>query len=420
MPPLAPGAHYTYLWWFGDNGYSFEETPRRSFLRSNETLEVFAGPTENYGTGGPPPAYTTSNIHPTVHLTINEEIMDDGEYVHIQHYRNAVPEDTMYLIITYAGIQNQTLYNARLKLLADPDVIILSDMIQGFPSFTPNNEFYNGYDTWHLRNLTGEQERSILVPVKVNSTERSDVSFSAELFTSEPEEKHSETLFYEAACNVPVAESHDPNMMVERSNAKNDCHYGGKTIEYTVHFENIGEGATHYVSVVAHLDEDLNMSTIRSILAPKEYGNTSVVESTLNHGYKRSQGPIYKIDTAAHKIYFEFNDLQLKSPHETNNLRETRSSVTFTIDVNEGYVFGPPITSYSTIVFDTNDPMDTDTAYTSCRNPDFTTSIVMSSCENSQSNGYWGLSLCCWLAILLAVLLLITILTYLKRRRSTN
>ena len=79
----------------------------------------------------------------------------------------------------------------------------------------------------------------------------------------------------------------------------------------------------------------------------------------------------YYINHNDRTITFEFQDLKLFGTGDPllQNLNLSKSSVSFTIDAKPDYVFGPPIISYSTIVFDENDALVTDTVFTQCNNP---------------------------------------------------
>lgn len=450
LRPPARTAFYTHFWWFGDNGFSFDSIAYHSFSRSTQ-CQVFALTTENYGTGGAPPRYADTTFTPNEDVVPTPEILENGQYLRLQHYRGAVPGDTMYIILTY---KNPTDYYARgrITLSLPPSTAILSDMISEFrASFNPNGEVQSG-NTWNFDYLPANAERSILIPVRIDEDAEinEELSFSAQLWidgasnlkmvrqilgTASGEEiilteggtTNDSLSNGEPIANYPlaitVANSHDPNKIVESSNAHNDCLYGGKTIEYTVHFQNVGDGPTHFVSVAVHLDDDVDMNTIRDIIGPIEYNGRPVRRDAILGHYRRSYGPVYNIDEARRILFFEFHDLQLRSPlsDSTMNLDFTQSFVKFKIDVNEGYEFGPPIKAQATIIFDENAPINTGIAYTFCNQPIITHQDgAPYPSGNTNDDGAWYNSLCCWLSIILALLLLILIIICLRRRKKKD
>ena len=108
LQPSQQGAFFTHLWWFGDGGFSFINQPIHSYDNSGSgSISGISVVTENYGTGGPPPLPLTvynvsSNPSPI-------SILNPGKSIYMQHYRNAVINDTMYVILTYGN----TGYNNR-------------------------------------------------------------------------------------------------------------------------------------------------------------------------------------------------------------------------------------------------------------------------------------------------------------------
>lgn len=419
LTPTSNVSQFTQLWWFGDNGFSFARVPEHNFHRTGVT-KICAITTENYGSGGAPPLIRDTVIPPS---KVNEDfgVLAPGEYVKIQNYRNAVPGDTMYLLITYRNPHPESAgwpyaSEGNLKLFVDPSTRILGTELQAHPEYMPNGEMFNGHNTWRLTGIGLAPERTILVPIQVTATRRTDVLFRVELWMDSIPVNGNNGHAKDAAL-VKVTKSHDPNIMIEESNAQYDCEYGGKMIHYDIHFENIGKGETHYVSVVAQLDKNVNMQSVRNIQFPWQYINPAIHQNQINGGYRAGSGIHYAIDEANHQIIFEFNDLALLSPDYLpgNDLSKARSSVSFDIDVNDGYVFGPPVGAYATIVFDDNPAIVTDTAYTSCENAEANT---YNSGEVTFADGIICISYKWFWSVVIGLVLLILLLLAFYRKRT--
>ncbi|GAB5419059.1 MAG: hypothetical protein Crog4KO_05670 [Crocinitomicaceae bacterium] len=370
LPISQQGAFYSHLWWFGDNQFSFMEKPQTTFPRMG-TFNVFAAPTENYGTGGPPPKVVVST--PNNGAPINGRVLDPGTSLNIQHYRNAVPDDTLFLLVTYAlpqQIGGTGTHTGSVELTADPATRIASNYIGLHPEFHPNGEVFDQIKRWRFTDLKAGQERTVLVPIAVLSPNQGVVSFNVSLNIDNHELPPMNNIT-QCALSIPVAESHDPNFMQETSRAATQCDFGGEPITYKVHFQNVGDTTTRFVQVKCHLDPKLNLSTISEIVLPKEYGNTQIDHEPTNDGYIAGAGPIYDYDEETHVLTFEFNDLVLRTTQDPmcKDLNLTRSSIEFTIKVLPNYRFGPAVVSHSTIVFDENDPIETNEVSTICTDP---------------------------------------------------
>jgi hypothetical protein len=422
-------SHFSHLWWFGDNGFSFDSIPSHRFY-SPGIYDVCAITTENYGGGGPPPPPAYVSVAPAPSGNGHPNVLGDNEYLFVQNYRNAVPGDTLYLIVSYKNPHPNYTGSGELRLSMDPSLEVLESVLNNprNESFHPNGESYNGDNSWEISNMTNSNERTILIPVQVNETDSTNFNFQMELWldslnSAEFIGGESNSWFAQTDMDVVVAKSHDPNMVVEKSNAKNDCEYGGKKINYTIHFENIGEGATKKVFVVSHLDTNLDLSTIRNFKFPWQYrSNVSINANSSHTAHANASGIHYKIDYDAYEIRFEFFGLPLLSPKDLgkDSLYMTRSSISFDIDVNHGYSFGPQIETFATIIFDDNEEIVTNVAYTSCENstvqPGNNQNPVAT--PNTTSDWFVASFKCCWIWIVISCILLILLIICFMRKRK--
>lgn len=367
-------AYYSHFWWFGDNGFCFTEKPNYVYQDwasdGSVTRHLFTAPTENYGTGGPPPMADT--IIPTSGAYPIQNVLQQGEFIKLQRYRNAVIDDTLYLIITYSAPNNINFPVAgELTLTIDPTTDIISSYAGSHHEFLPNGEQYTQSKLIRFTNLLKDEERSVLIPIIVNDHAEEIVKFRVDMkYSGEEIPPPNQGVNYDVI-QVLVADSHDPNKMIEYSKAKDNCNFGGEAIIYTVEFQNDGDTTTQFIRITSFLDEKLDMNSIRNITSPKEYGGVPIQEKTLIGHNQSGTGAIYQIDKAKHTITFEFHDLILRSTQDErcHNLDRTRSNVVFTINMKPNYQFGPPVVSVSSIVFDQNDPIITDSVFTTCLKP---------------------------------------------------
>lgn len=374
MPELngSTAAFYSYLWWMGDNGFSFDSVPKYAFRQNRagmSTIVSMVG-TGNYSTGGPPPLHRP--FVPSQFTSDITDLFDNDENLSIQNYRNAVVGDTMYLLVSYripVEFEQGGTYSGTIRL----DTPVTTSMVANFAnagnSFTPNGELFDGRNTWLFRDLEHGDERTILIPIKINSTESEHLNFRVYLNFEENDPKRLIDGVSYASLETAIAESHDPNQMIAHSNAMNDCDYGGKPINYTIQFQNEGDRYTEYVKVVCVLDDKLNMHSIDNIEVPNMYNN--VTHKTIQEqGYTRHLEKCnYIIDSLTHSITFEFNGLFLLPPADPlcKNLSLTRDQVSFSINMLPNFRFGPSVVSIAEITFDSNHVIVTNNTTVICQ-----------------------------------------------------
>ncbi len=373
--PLSPSdsaAFFSHLWWSGDNAFSFVAVPEHTHTKTDGNpnfpqVKMTDITTENYGNGGPPPlTYDfTSNIG---HRPITNVLLP-GTDIYMQNYRNAVLRDTMYLIITYANSSKEVIAGT-LTLDIGNHAIVLDQMFNSHPHFLSNGEQWNRNSSqFGFGNLVPGKERSILVPVLINQNEEDELEMRVDMIRKGSDIKDPVSGIDYSMISATVAHSHDPNMMVEHSDANSQCDYRNGEIHYTVKFQNVGEGPTSYVRVECFLDDKVNMASIDGIEFPDNYRTHN--SGTIQGEYGQGLGAIYSIDIANKKITFEMHDMVLQGTGDVNlmDLELSRDQIEFDIRVKHNYVFGPGTVARSVIYFDTNEPIETNQVETICRDP---------------------------------------------------
>ena len=95
-------------------------------------LKITGIPTENYGSGGPPPlTYSFTTEHKGDALP---KVLGDDTLLHVQTYRNAVKRDTMYLIVTYGNSKDYPI-NGKLKIDVGSDALILDNVLDDIQNY---------------------------------------------------------------------------------------------------------------------------------------------------------------------------------------------------------------------------------------------------------------------------------------------
>lgn len=370
------GAFFSYLWWFGDNGFSFVPSPNyiHNYNNAPAPCNMIAVITENYGTGGPPPM--PDQVDTTTFHGNPATVLQQGNSIYLQHYRNAVLEDTMYLILTYSNLVSSSPVGGTLKLELNQDVQVINSMLTNYPQLLPNAEVKTqGVPEWSFSNLKYKQERSVLIPVKVLPHAKDSVTIKAHLSIKGGKEVEPGVIgvnMYEI--NPIVATSHDPNLMIEQSDNTALCgNHDGEPIDYTVKFQNTGEGPTNYVKVICQLDDKVDMNSISDVKFPPIYTSNLIRQGSLL-GYGNANQPklgIWDVDVPNKTITFEMHGMILRSTNDSTclDLEATRSQVSFRVKVKSNYIFGDPTIAHSEIIFDKNDPILTDSVFSSCIDP---------------------------------------------------
>lgn len=135
-----------------------------------------------------------------------------------------------------------------------------------------------------------------------------------------------------------VRTSYDPNeiLVSPTGNILN-----GSELEYTVHFENMGNDTAHNVHVMDTLSNDVDLSTLRIVMS----------SAVMNTVYIREGG--YNV------VKFDFPNIKLlDSSHNAFN----DGMVIYTVKTKTGLPHGTPITNRAGIYFDDNEVVMTNTA----------------------------------------------------------
>jgi len=141
-----------------------------------------------------------------------------------------------------------------------------------------------------------------------------------------------------------TAASYDPNfkeVSPKGTGANGLITYADSTLEYMVHFENTGTSPAQNIIVVDTLDNNLNWTSLRP-----EY-MSAACKVTLQ------QVGLYKIAT------FTFNNIYL--PTHTASPMGSNGMFTYTIKTNSGLPVGTQFKNHSSIYFDYNAPVVTNT-----------------------------------------------------------
>lgn len=352
LTPPSPPAFYTQLWWFGDNYFHFDPNPVHEYRSMGATHDMCAVHTPVYGSGGPPPL---SKAAPNPGGN-NDPILGPTEGIRLQPYRNAVPGDTVYLIVTYASSQAAAGTPGEIELTVPAPYDALMTYQSGFINNCnlPNNESHLGGLKWHTNSDPGSLDRSVLIPLDVQPGMTPHIG---EVIPIRVDIAYDDSTKYADNIELQVAESHDPNTMYPSLLVDEDCKLGSQEITYTIRFQNTGEAETRRVMITSFLDENLDMSSIRNVevISP----DWSCPSHNPCPSYQ-SLGP--------NTISWDIHGLRLDglSDHSCTDAERTKGLLRFTVDVKPGYNMGDDIVCHTEIVFDNNDPVRTNDAITTC------------------------------------------------------
>lgn len=383
--PTTEQAQFTYLWWFGDGGFSFEKNPSHSFVNTPSSGQ-YNGKlvlTESYGTGGVPPMHYHSSIDdddtPPRSVT---DILND-KYIKLQHYRNAVPNDTLYLIVTYkaplveAKSNNiHSNYSGIITLSYDQELLDFNVDNNTSEHYPKGEQINSDLNSWNFHGLGSGIETSFLVALKcpeelVNRIEekievRAVIEFDTGIEAFD-------------VVNIPIAKSHDPNQMLNNMAQNENCDIGGETIRYHIDFENIGDISTSFIKLAVDLDKHLDLSSITNIASSKEFkfhSGSFVDKFDSNLGEVLST----KLIPSDHQLQISLNRFRLESGHVLDKTLN-KGWVEFDINIQPDYILGPEIISQTHIYFDANDPISTNRSVINCE------SSVPTSIENYNHKG---------------------------------
>ncbi|MFK7785357.1 MAG: hypothetical protein AB8B56_09585, partial [Crocinitomicaceae bacterium] len=411
--PLEPSdrdAWFMHLWWSGDNGFSFAPKPKHNHLFAKGTEAKMTDiTTENYGTGGPPPlTYTFLTEHQGNNLT---KVLGVDTFLHVQTYRNAVINDTMYLIVTYGNPQN-VMVDGNLRFDVGNHAEICNDEFTKHPHYFPNGEYWDP-STMVLKfdSLKYDEERSVLIPVYIRNNREAFLEMSVESTYNGGE---GTTL----SATPAVAQSHDPNLMIAETDTITDCDYRGGNIHYTVKFQNDGGARTDYVRVECYLDEKVDLNSILTVDVPVRFypqGSWKCRDTTIiiRYGHETGRGAVWKIDYDRRVLIVEMHDIRLYHSSDPNlpRIDMARGQIEFDVKVKDNYIFGKPVVAHSEIFFDNNPPIPTNVVKTGCEAP-----IPLIKGGGFQS-GTQSI-ICQWIWWIIGLLLLIILILFIMLRRS--
>ncbi len=163
--------------------------------------------------------------------------------------------------------------------------------------------------------------------------------------------------------------SYDPNDKRTNPDREGDENLTriGETIDYTIRFQNNGNDTAFYVKIVDELDSFVDKTSIR---------------------FNSSSHPLYAC-IMGNTLVVEFNDIRLVD--STTNYPASQGFVNFSLDIDKAIPEGSIINNTANIIFDTNDPIITNTVvntmvYDFCTDP--MTDLSKKICEGDSYLGY--------------------------------
>ncbi|MFT6333311.1 MAG: putative repeat protein (TIGR01451 family) [Halioglobus sp.] len=163
--------------------------------------------------------------------------------------------------------------------------------------------------------------------------------------------------------------SYDPNDKRTNPDREGDENLTliGETIDYTIRFQNNGNDTAFYVKIVDELDPFVDKTSIR---------------------FNSSSHPLYAC-IMGNTLIVEFNDIRLVD--SSTNYPASQGFVNFSLDIDKAIPEGSVINNTADIIFDTNDPIITNTVidtmvFDFCTDP--MTDLSNTICEGESYLGY--------------------------------
>ncbi len=231
----------------------------------------------------------------------------------------------------------------------------------------------------------------------------------------------------ENTLSIPIIPGpYDPNCLTpDLGKDLTNCAIGGQWITYHLQFQNEGNGRSDSVKVLVQLDEKLDKNTFE-IIRVQNYQSTNWVYDTPLSSQPSNRGRSYSgMDVRPPEVRSNLEGDNLKGftcwgmvlIPQKNNYANSIGYVDFKVRVKPGVVLEPgeELVSTADIYFDTEDPIMTNLAITSCvRNPAPTCCCCCySPCSQSISIGnckrafYWVIGGWCAIGLIVIILLIL-------------
>jgi uncharacterized repeat protein (TIGR01451 family) len=191
--------------------------------------------------------------------------------------------------------------------------------------------------SWNFNNLLPFETRNILCYFyNVNLTLNDTISSNAGIL---PLAGDAVPLNNLDTINNKVVGPFDPNKkdVFQNGNAVNTI-YNSDYLEYTIHFQNVGNDTAFTVSIIDTLDNHLDISTLE------------IIGSTHN----------YTLSTSNRILQFNFNNINL--PDSTTNAGASIGLISYRVKPINALSNGTQINNYAAIYFDVNAPIITNNA----------------------------------------------------------
>lgn len=326
MPSLrqimgAPEAFYTYYWEFGDGNFSFEESPKHQYEEAGDyTVRLWS--TNNYDSGKPPKtrpetvhisrelpkelqASSLSNSpvnfkdEENLKVQINRDPLPDQEMVVITSYKNSsnvVTSGVVYLFYNEERFKDDNfilkdtrLYHNEKITNATPDYAVMrpffteplllasetdrpmwlaeleKDSLQQLPlpfMLEKTGELYRNRQRIEFEHMQPGEVRHIFRTLKTTPEMLKDTSAIITIRSIYVPNKNFRNYSVKDT-EMEIVTSHDPNKMASTGNYMSFRSASGKTVHFTIKFQNNGEGPAHTIRLETAVPELFDLSTLK-------------------------------------------------------------------------------------------------------------------------------------------------------------
>jgi PKD repeat protein len=404
--PGAPLPSYDYYWEFGDGTYSNEKNPTHLFAHPEDcTAQLWA--TGKYDKGKSPksrPKRIEGNSASSRIMASADPgfpLLPKEEALQLRCIRNPRPGEELVFILTYANLGgdfqtgsvhlffNQKTYanphfsflearthfgeieeNAALSVAPKPrspaglwagvvqdatyqNWLVTSLFTPQDASITERKTLYRQEKTWTFDGLQTDEKRHLFASMEATPAMLADtnttITVDAVLIG-----QNGKTAVY--TLQMDILASHDPNYIAVSNRKVSFRRVRSKSLEYSVHFQNNGEGPASTIQLSTQLPKGMEPSGIKVLsmypecaLCPEGPIASSCLDTTLKKG----------------QVIFTFHQIYLPGSNQkgVNDRDSTKGFVKYRLEFGRK-VKKYPFSNQASIVFDRNPPILTNYAET--------------------------------------------------------
>jgi len=217
---------------------------------------------------------------------------------------------------------------------------------------------YKNFVKFSFNDITDSDQKNIFVNLKtlgITSQVNNQTPIKARLIAGDTNEIR--------ILNLDVRYSRDPNRITVKPTCTGCRNLNNKRLDYTVEFQNLGNGTTSKIIANVKTPIGVDLSTINNVYV--KTGNFQNVSYSKCSGSSNSNCWKYEVvNTNELRFYFYNAQLLGSSDPAVDNINRTTGSFTYTLRLNNSINCNETLNSQAFIVFDSNPAIKTNVAKT--------------------------------------------------------